>query len=495
MRKRSEAQTETRVSEDEFAGTGERPTKRPAQAEGLAVPIDPVNEQAVLAAALMDGAARAQLVRKVKADHFLVQEHRVLWTAIAALQHRGVEPDRAAIARECSVDPAYLDEVVLLAPTSSGGVAYHVDALLWDKQRALAVEGPIKDMLESIRDPRSAPDRLRALARRVAETLGGHGSGRYLFDPTELARQQAAEVRERMAGRRCYPFGIKGLDYYEDGTRRVLMGAAPGKVTVVTGLSGSGKSTLAVHMALALARQKRRVLFAAWEPGEGMTLELAACISLGWSRSALLAGSLTEEEAVLLEERMHAIGKMVVFMDNPFYRRDGGKPSNERNLDVVEEHIAAARADVFIADLWERCLESDRPEDEKKALFRQQAMLKDLDAHGILLAQQRKDVEQRADKRPTREGIKGSGAWFEVSDNLFGTHRPALWKKVDDNTVEIALLKQRWGQWPLCVEFDWDADRGMISGGRSVDFEHAGEASEIDAAMGKKTFNVKRGKR
>lgn len=244
---------------------------------------------------------------------------------------------------------------------------------------------------------------------------------------------------------------------------------------------------MAVHLALGLARQGRRVLYAAWEPGEGMTIELAACISLGWSRSVLLDGALSEEQLATIGRRMADIGKRVTFMDNPFFRRDGqGKPSNERNLDIIEEHVAASRADVFIADLWERCLESDRPEDEKRALFRQQAMVKDLGAHAVLLAQQRKDVEQRADKRPTREGIKGSGAWFEVADNLFGTHRPALWKAVPDDKIEIAVLKQRWGKWPLCVEFAWDPDRGMISGGRSVAYEHAGEASELDAAVSSK---------
>lgn len=471
-------------------------------ADELVVPVDPLNEQTVLAAALADKAAREKLLRSVRPDHFLVPQHRPIWQAIGELHRQGLEPDRGALARTGKVDPGYLDAVAALAPSGDAGVLFHLDALLWDKQRALAVEGPLKDLLEALRDMHHAPDRVRAHARRTAEMLSGHGSGRYLVDGDALVAAQLAEIRERAAGRRRYPFGVPSLDYFEDGSPRLLAGAAPGMITVLTGLSGSGKSSVVAHLALGLAKQRRRVLFAAWEPGEGMTLELLACISLGMSRTSLLAGNVDEEGLARLERRMRALSQWVTFMENPFYRRDhGGKPTNERNLDIVEEHIAAARADVFIADLWERCLESDDPGPEKRALFRQQAMCKDLAVHGILLAQQRKDVEQRADKRPTREGIKGSGAWFEVADNLLGTHRPALWKNVEDTTVEIAILKQRWGRWPLCVEFDWDAEMGSIANGRSVAFDHAGEANEFDAGVARakmpsmRPTNVNRGRR
>ena len=84
-----------------------------------------------------------------------------------------------------------------------------------------------------------------------------------------------------------------------------------------------------------------------------------------------------------------------------------------------------------------------------RLLIRQQAMLNEMGVHGILAQQQRlKDIELRPDKRPTREGIKGSGAWTEVPDNIIGVHRPALWKPVPDNVLEVDILKQRvrWGK-------------------------------------------------
>ena len=82
---------------------------------------------------------------------------------------------------------------------------------------------------------------------------------------------------------------------------------------------------------------------------------------------------------------------------------------NSSNLDTVQAYVADSGCDVFVADLFERCLSDTDPDEEKHALFRMQAMLDDLRVHGIFAAQQRlKDIEQRPDKRPTREGIKGS---------------------------------------------------------------------------------------
>jgi len=44
--------------------------------------------------------------------------------------------------------------------------------------------------------------------------------------------------------------------------------------------------------------------------------------------------------------------------------------------------------------------------------------------------------------------------------------------------LEVDVLKQRRGPWPLAVEFDWDGERGLITGGRPIPYEQPGESSE-----------------
>lgn len=470
----------------------------------VVVPHDPVNEQIILAAACIDIETRLQLVDRIQPDGMLVEQHRIAWSGIVELTKRQLGFDLGTLQQIVGdkLDVDYIANLMHARPRVPENLKYHLDALAWDRQRAIAVTGPISALLEAVRNPREAPERVRALARSVGQSFEGHGSS-FLIEPKELVRQAVANIQERLDGFAVYPFGIKGLDLYLDTERkRMIPGAFPGGVTVLTGTPGSGKSTTAAHMALGIARQQRRVLYGAWEVQAPMTLELIACLSLGWKRSDLydVDGAeavgrerfLTHEQVVKIEERMHQLSEYIYFVRNPFRRRTGQKITNDNNLDVIQEHISDSGCEVFIGDLWFRCLKDTRPEEEQEALFRQQAMVEEMQVHAILVQQQRsKDIEQRADKRPTREGIKGSGAWTEVADNIIGVHRPALWKRVPDDVLEMFILKQRFGKWPLGIEFNWDADKGNIWGGASIDYDQPGESSEQQ----KKDFHIKEGKK
>lgn len=460
---------------------------------------DPTNEAVVIAAALCSG-ERAAAFRKEAVRHppdaFLTPEHATIWKAVREAYNRNLPPEPATLNRLSGgdVDIAYVAELMAARPDvpDDETLRFALDALAWDRQKHVAVTGPIEGLLDAIQKG-ADPERVRGLARAVSASFDGWGARQHLLDPQELVRQQIADMRERMVGRAVYPYGVPGLDFFdpvdgaEENRRRMIPGAKPGQVTVVTGVPGSGKSTTTARIVLGLARQKRRVLYGAWEMTGGVTLELLACMSLGWSRSDLTEGRFKNEHLREIETRMLALSKWVRFLANPFRRAGGGKPSNERNLDLVHGYLADAGCEIFVADLWKRALVDARPEDEEEALYRQQAMAEELGIHAILIQQQRlKDIELRPDKRPTREGIKGSGAWTEIADTILGIHRPALWKNVSDCVLEVDILKQRYGKWPLAVEFDWDADRGMISGGRSVEYEMSAgrdNANPIDAKL------------
>jgi replicative DNA helicase len=467
-----------------------------AEAGEITVPHDPVTEQVIIAAACVDVETRNHLVDIVQPDAMLAEQHRIIWSGIRELKHRKLEFDLATLQRLVGdkLDVSYLSELIRARPRVPDNMRFHLDNLFWDRQRAIAVTGPIASLVEAIRNPREQPERVRALARAVAQSFEGHGSS-FLIDPKELVREAVANINARLEGYAVYPFGIDGLDNYANSDRRrMIPGAFPGGMTVVTGVPGSGKSTFTSHVGLGIARQGRRVLYGAWEVQAPMTLEIMACLSLGWKRSDLydVGGNesptrqqfLTRERVIQIEERMHIIAQHITFMRNPFRRLVGQKITNAHNLDIVQEHIAESGCEVFIGDLWFRCLKDTDPAEEEQALFRQQAMLEEMNVHGILVQQQRsKDIEQRADKRPTREGIKGSGAWAEAADNIIGIHRPALWKKIPDDFIEALIFKQRFGKWPIAVEFHWDADRGSIKGGAEIDYEQPGEGSEFDKKM------------
>lgn len=476
-------------------GDGEAP-RRPKDREQptVKIPHDAANECALVAAGAVDAELLKHLVRKIRPDHFVARENAEAWAALTEMHRRGLAYDPVVLEKTWGLELAqHVAACVEARPDPPENLDWHVATLMWDSARAGAARGPVPAFLEALRDPKTEPERVRALARQVGTAFEGHEQRKYLHDPEGLVRDAAREVEKRVAGQASYPFGIDGLDYFEpdaEGRRRkrVVFGAGPGMVTLVTGLSGTGKSTVTANLVLGLRRMGRRVLYGCWEPTGATTLELLACIDLGWSRSELGEGVgpvATAEGRVRLEERMHDLSKQVRFMGNPFRRRTGGrKVTNDDNLDLVQGYIADSGCDVFVADLWKRCLRDVEPDAEEDALLRQQAMAEEERVHCVLLQQQRlKDVEQRPDKRPTREGIKGTGAYVEVPDLILAPHRPALWKRVEDDKLELIVLKQRAGRAPLAVEFDWDPDRGAIWGGKSIEYARPGEESEIDEAI------------
>lgn len=463
----------------------------PARQEApvLEIPSDSVNEQIVISAALVNSESRNLLLSQVQPDDFLMDEHRATWQALLDMRRRGLAFDTAAFERivdKTRVKPEYLRELMRLRPTAALNLGQHVEWLGWDRTKARGAAGPLSSLLAALQDPREDPDRVRALARHVASAFDGGQRSRFVREPGSVVSAMMSEVRKRIEGHACQPYGIPGLDFYEDGKRRLVPGAVPGKITLLTGLSGSGKSVTAVNMMLGLARQKLRVAYGAWEFDSPMTLELLAVFSLGWDRNdtmdpdgaAKVNRALTHERLVELEERAHTLSKWVTFIDNPFWKTVGERAFNDRNLDLVQQLVSDTGCDVFVADLWHRCLADDSPAEETRALYRQQAMAAEMGVHVILVHQQRlKDLEGRQDKRPSREGIKGSGAYVEVADTMIGMHRPAQWKRVADDRIEAFILKQRYGPWPLGVELEWDPVRGAMWGGRSIPYDAPGEES------------------
>lgn len=464
----------------------------PAGGTELKVYHDGINEQVVIGAALVDRATRARLLAAIPPDTFLFPDHAAAWTGFRELERRGLDYDPATMAKLCpEVSVALLETIAAARPDAPPNLDAHVAWLFSDRRRATAIDGPLAALLEKIRDPRVELPALEAVARQLAESLGGGGHRRFLRDGARLAEDQAAQIKRRRGA--TFPFGIDGLDYFENaesarlygrykpeayapGTRfrRMVPGAFPGGMTVITAVSGGGKTTFTANLIVALARAKRRVLCAAWEPGTGIELELLASIVSGVRRADLMNGQASDDDVDRHAEAMRKIARVVKFMDNPWLEEGSRNKwtANADNMDLFSGYLSDSGCDVVVADVWNRMLDREDPSEEAKALWRQQAVFQKLGIHGILLHQMRfKDVELRADKRPTREGMKGSGAYVEVPDAVLGIHYPAMWKAVDPNRQEVVVLKQRYGVWPLGVEVDFDPATGRVSGGRSIPYD------------------------
>lgn len=437
------------------------------------IPHDPFNEQVIIAAAIADADLRKDLLTRLQPDLFKGEGHAHIWKTLRELDKKELEYS-AATMRQLGgedIDEDYLGDLEEQHPTAPPNIKHHIETLQWDAARMTAVEGPLKSLMDELKNPTAAPERVHALAKQLPLAFEGFSTRRHMHDPNQLVRDMMGAIKDRRDRQACYPFGLPGFDQYDDGKWRVVPGAAPGQMTVVTAVPGSGKSTVTAFIALQQARMKRRVLYGAWEMQSPVTLELLTLMSLGWSRYQLSTGALNDRQLKKFESRARKISAYVKFWKLPWGRERGKRWDNDSALDDIHGYIADSGCEVAIFDLWKRCLVDTRPDHEERALVRMQTILDETQVHGILCQQQRhKSIELRDDKKPTREGIKGSGAWTEVADTIIGIHNPSLFKNVPSDTLELILLKQRFGVWPLAVEFDWDADHAKLTDGRSVDY-------------------------
>lgn len=460
----------------------------------IEIPHDPLNEQVVLAACLFDRRHRKRMLRRISADHFLVPEHGAVFAAIKDLVRDRKRVTLSAVRRRCSrsIDGSLLTALKGLgdAPPSLG---QHVDALEFDRRRAEAVQGPLSALHEALQDITTPPERLEALGRQVAEAFRGGGGLKFLVGSDEVVRKAMADLQARREGKAIYPYGLEGLDHFDNGEPRMIPGAAPGRVTVVTAAPGCGKSTLVARIILELARMGRRVLYGAWEMSAAITLELLAIMSSGLSRTAVAVGDVGDDAAADLERRMGEISRFVRFMKIPSIdrRRDGRRGrdwdyGNEAVLDAIGATIAETSADVFVGDLFERCFVEGGPGAERSTLYGLQRMAEEEMFHALIAQQQNTKGQGKGTlkhgSRPTIGTIFGSQAWVDVGDTIIAPYRSALYKDVADDECEILILKQRFGRWPLAVLFDFDPDLGLYLNGREADFIHGGESA--DDAMG-----------
>lgn len=437
---------------------------------------DTFNEQVLIAAALTAPAkTRSRLLRRVRPELMIGDGHEEIWRAIRKADERNLEPTPAMIRRIGGkvVKLDYLKQLIQLHPDSPPNLGHHVATLEWDASRVRAVEGPLSSLMTALEDAKTSPERIRALARQVSTAFDGAGSGRhFMHKPEQLIRETLAEVDARREGIAVFPYGVPGMDKDEDGEWRSPPGAAPGKVTLLTGLSGAGKSTLAAITVLGLVRQKRRVLYGAWEMTSPSTLELLAAIDAGVSRYRLLSGKITDEERDRLEKAMRSISAYVRFWKFPWGRGRADRPrDNDEAADVMHGYMADSGAEVVVMDLLRRTFVDRSVDGEEWMLERLQTIGQEAMIHQVWVHQQRlKDIEQRADRRPTRDGIKGTSQWVDVPDTIFGVHLPSMFKAIPNDTFEIDWLKLRFGKWPIAVEYDWNPDLGRLMNPREIGY-------------------------
>lgn len=445
---------------------------------------DAANEILVLQAAIADAEIRRKLVHRLSPDEFLVPVHAPIWKALRVLSDKALDYSEDTIRRlvlDEGADEEAATYIAELVPGVPPNLDWHLETMAWDATRARVLKGPVPELLSVLKDPKATPGDVTSAARAIGKALEG-GGRRFMRRPEELYRNYRAEIAARRAHRNVFPLGATPFD------KNLSEGFAPGRTTVTAGLPGAGKSTVWFAFAILLVKLGRKVLYGAWEMDPESLLDVGVAHMTGLPLTRIIQGELADHETDRVNKAARWIASRIRFMDNAFFAEQGKgkKPSNERNLDILEGYLAESGCDVVIYDLWQRMLPWRKPDDVEGALYRLQHIHREYGIHGVVVHQLLlKDVEKRADKRPTRESIKGTGAYTEVADLVIGIYRPAQFKAVEDNTVETICLKQRKGRANWSIRWKWDGATCYVGDPEEIPYdpglENSAELGDISA--------------
>lgn len=459
----------------------------------LNISYDASNEQVIIVAACFDADIRKGLTQRIRPEVFVIDKHRAIWDALRELSRKDLDYDPMTVHQISGgkADVEYLKQLCASTTAIPPNLSHHTRLLLWDRARVDCASGPLTDFLKLFKDPLTQASRLKSACKAVYLALDSSSIEHKALDP-QILKDASNALLEAMR-KASWPYNMPGLDLYENGYRRLNPGAQPGMTTIVTAVSGSGKSLFMMHLALAqgpgfrragIKGLGRKVLYGAWEMPPDMVLNLMACLSLGIERDKMFAGMLSEDEHRWLDAEKDYIQGWIKFKDQPKVK--AGPTQNQLAMDSIYGTVADNAIEVGFFDLWERAFSFRSEAEEREFLIKQQELGKELHIHQILAAQQRLKVvemQQGQDKLPSRGTTKGSSAWVDIADTMVAPNMPALWKNVPNDTFELAILKQRYGKWPLMTAAPYDETTGFIGTFGTVDVRRA-EVRPIDDFLG-----------
>jgi replicative DNA helicase len=410
-------------------------------------PYDLENERAVIVACLVDPSSRRRAVGSVSPVDFQGSRYRSIYKAIVECERKGVEPDQDAIAvLSDGADYGGLEFLqMLFGLTSTKNIELHLARLRRDSARLQIRTQSLPELTELLSDRtvehteciKQAAEILNAL--RVTE-----GSA---LDP---CKEWVEVLDARCAGGRHFvSTGYAPLD------SELVEGFAAGNVSVIAGRTSNGKSTFvtdAVRRLLA-GVVKPKILVVPLEIGRLRFIDklVSSATLIETNKLRKFPEELTLEERDTIRQSVHKLlgtDDRLTVVDNPFFNlsKKSGRWGNEEALDKIEEILAEGGYDLTIWDLFQRSLSTITPNDVETALVRVQHMARRYGTHFVIVHQISRKVEERKDKRPRIDDLKGSGGYEEIPDLILLLHRERAYKKfMENDEIEINIGKQRDG--------------------------------------------------
>ena len=420
--------------------------------DALKVPPQSVEaEQSVLGGLLLDGQAFDRVADKITPDDFYRKEHRLIYSAIAALVEAGSPADVVTVSE-------WLEKNNELQNT--GGLAYL--ASIANNTPSAANIGAYANIV-----------RERAILRNLIHTatrIAGSAyspEGRNAADILDFAERSIFDISEQGAHRRGgfaplkslltkavdridalfrsdsaitgVPTGFKDLD-------DMTSGLQAGDLVIVAGRPSMGKTSLAMNIAesAALGSKLPVAIFSMEMPGELLAMRMMS--SLGRINAhKVRTGKLEDDDWPRLTHAIGLLAEAPIFIDDtpaltPLELRTRARRlKREHGLGLIV---------VDYLQLMEAPESSENRATEISGITRSlKGLAKELSVPVMALSQLNRSLEQRPNKRPVMSDLRESGAIEQDADVIFFIYRDEVYNEdsQDKGTAEIIIGKQRNG--------------------------------------------------
>jgi replicative DNA helicase len=402
-------------------------------------------ERAILGSLIVYPEIQKSITASLTIDDFYLQKHKIIYQTIADLVYQGKIPNlhilKDALEKQEKLDPiggtGYLFQIS--DESVPPEIAYQIVDILKEKTKSRKVFEKTKEILDKIKSKANSDEIIEEALRDFKELLKNNKASIETFK--SVLKNHLKEINEILKN----PNVIRGLPsgFYE--LDRLTSGFHGGELTVIGARPGMGKTAFALNIAYNVASQGKKVLFFSLEMGKKQlslrTYSMISEIPLSKIRSGLLNDEEVEKITSSYLENA-GILERIVLVDNMSYLSD-----------IMKIAYSMDNIGLIIVDY----LQLIKTKNKYQMRYQELAdianslkfLSKDLNVPIIALAQVNREVEKKADKRPSLSDLRESGDIEATADVVMFIHREDYYKKennIDDSIAEIIITKNRNGE-------------------------------------------------
>ena len=412
-------------------------------------PHDLGAEKDLLGALLLAPQELDQVIGVTGPDDFYKPAHGHIYTAVLRLAETG-EPvdvrtvtDSLATTGTLELAGGYttITDLLIDVPATKNARRYaQIIRSHATRRRLIAIAGEIAEMgYNQTEELDQAIDRSEQLLYNLGDTIGDAAHAEILSDALD-AWMAAVERRSENDDTASILTGLHDLDRY-------LTGFKPGQLITVCGRPGSGKSLFGVQCGYRIADQYRRPVLVV--SAEMATEEIVDRIVAAEGRidNQKLRRGLPEADPdwMRISQVMARAAGVPLFL----YDAPNATLASIR-AEIRRVTAKAGTLGMVVVDYLQllNTVRSENRQTEVAELSRgMKRLARDMRVPVVSLAQLNRNLENRADKRPTLADLRESGAIENDSDVVLGVYRDEMYspESADRGTAELIILKQRGG--------------------------------------------------